>query len=416
MDEHSTQILAYISKYREKCRVLKQIHSDLGARNRRLDLGVTVLGIVLTAAFTFAGFTGTTRLFEAFGTAPEHISASAHSAAASAAGAVDLSALEVDAKETRTRARVEVGFNSLVLLIFVVSLLTVIYRWKEQSNAHWLGVTRLTQFVGWLDELKVLGLSNIDAEKLKSIRSQYQSIVEQLPPNSDRDYEKALTALEKKEKEKARRKPPAGPIATQSPSPSPAQARARTQATDTDSIDRAFVSELLSNSTALMPVLRVLALVSPTLWLSGGSVRNYVWDWATGKRTPIHDFDVAYFDSTDLSPGREKVLENEIRCHLPSTCKISVKNQARMHLVNNEPARTSLEDAIRNFPETATALATRVSQGELELLAPHGLADLLNLIVRPTPFHAHARAAFERRLNEKKWLENWPGVTIRDEA
>lgn len=64
----------------------------------------------------------------------------------------------------------------------------------------------------------------------------------------------------------------------------------------------------------------------------------------------------------------------------------SVKNQARMHTVNNIPPYLSSVDAISKFPETATALGLKLGdQDDVVLAAPCGIDDVLGMIVKPPP-------------------------------
>lgn len=52
----------------------------------------------------------------------------------------------------------------------------------------------------------------------------------------------------------------------------------------------------------------------------------------------------------------------------------SVKNEARMHIVNNIPPYTSSVDAISKFPETATALGLALDErNDVVLAAPCGI-------------------------------------------
>lgn len=52
---------------------------------------------------------------------------------------------------------------------------------------------------------------------------------------------------------------------------------------------------------------------------------------------------------------------------------------------------------------------------ELELLAPLGLADLLRLVVRPTPHAgAHRLSAYRERIARKNWRATWPRLRILD--
>ena len=100
---------------------------------------------------------------------------------------------------------------------------------------------------------------------------------------------------------------------------------------------------------------------------------------------------------------------------LPTPIKIEVKNQARMHVVTGEPNRTSLEDAIMNWPETATSIAVRLNElDEVEVLAPNGLSDVLKMIVKPTKYHALHRVSYDKRKSDKNWQKNWPEIEYQD--
>jgi len=92
----------------------------------------------------------------------------------------------------------------------------------------------------------------------------------------------------------------------------------------------------------------------------------------------------------------------------------SVKNQARMHLANNEPAYESLSDALSKWPETATAVAVRIDEaGQFEVIAPHGLTDLFRLIVAPTPHFENGRLArYRERVEQKSWRKTWPLLRV----
>jgi len=87
----------------------------------------------------------------------------------------------------------------------------------------------------------------------------------------------------------------------------------------------------------------------------------------------------------------------------------SVKNQARMHLRNDDAPYASCADAIRCWPETASAVAVKTdAAGELRLLAPLGLDDLLAGIIRPTPRFKSKMGIFRERQAKKDWRSVWP--------
>ena len=171
---------------------------------------------------------------------------------------------------------------------------------------------------------------------------------------------------------------------------------------------------MITSSSTLMTILQALRNTNHRLWLGGGAVRNRVWDNLTHRATPHNDYDVVYFDASDIDPASEAAMEAVLSRLLPCAINISVKNQARMHLLTGEPATVSLHDAIANWPETATAVAIRLTEsGELELIAPYGLADLLNLVVQPSPYHAQHPSSFRRRLQAKQWQRHWPELRLK---
>lgn len=92
----------------------------------------------------------------------------------------------------------------------------------------------------------------------------------------------------------------------------------------------------------------------------------------------------------------------------------SVKNQARMHRRNGDAPYASSTDAMRFWPETATAVAVRrTAANRLEIAAPFGLDDLFNLSIRPTPAFAGAkRSIVTQRIRDKQWREQWPLLRI----
>lgn len=351
---------------------------------------------MLTGLITFLGFIGTDRILDALGTTGSAIHASATASSAASANVLSPQANnQVAVTPLARKATFDFWFNLGVLLLFVASLLNLIFRWKERYTSHFSGVVRLRQFIGWLDELALLESSSIDAGKLKHIRHQYESIVELLPPNSDRDYVLAKKSME---------------AASTATSP---QGNIQSQNTLDD---EQLVIKIVRNSPATMEVLRVAGRHSAALWLGGGSVRTLAWNYLTGRSEEVHDYDVVYFEPRDLDEATDKRIEAELKAQLPRSIKISVKNQARMHTVNGEPKRSSLEDAIANWPEKATATAIRIddSDGNILVIAPYGFDDVLNLVVQPTPYHAANPTAFNRRLAEKDWKKNWPELEIRN--
>ncbi|MEO8238804.1 MAG: nucleotidyltransferase family protein [Flavobacterium sp.] len=148
-------------------------------------------------------------------------------------------------------------------------------------------------------------------------------------------------------------------------------------------------------------------------WVGAGFIRNKVWDILHEKRTiKLNDIDVVFFDETNISEKLEKEIEQKLT-QIDPKIKWSVKNQARMHFRNNHLKYINTENAISYWPETATAIAVRLNLNDkIEILAPYGLNDLFNLIVKPTP--NFDLIVFQKRVNEKQWEKQWENLKLNN--
>ena len=147
--------------------------------------------------------------------------------------------------------------------------------------------------------------------------------------------------------------------------------------------------DLLAADGQAMAILRTARDLGLNDWAIGaGFARNRVWDWLSGYpgRTPFADVDVLYHDPADTRVETEKRFEVRLQAALPEVPPWSVKNQARMHLRNDDPPYGSTENALRFWLETPTCVAVRLEgDNAITVLAPHGLDDLFSFVVRPTP-------------------------------
>ncbi|WP_404459491.1 nucleotidyltransferase family protein [Oceanobacillus kapialis] len=155
----------------------------------------------------------------------------------------------------------------------------------------------------------------------------------------------------------------------------------------------------------------------PDWWICAGFVRSKIWDTLHHfkSRTPLADVDVVYFDETNKYEAEEKRFEQKLAEWLPGV-PWSVKNEARMHVVNGVSAYISTEDAISKFPETATSLGVKLDQNNnLLLTAPWGIEDVLNLEVKPTPFFIESSELakiYDERVIRKNWQSVWDKVRV----
>jgi hypothetical protein len=162
----------------------------------------------------------------------------------------------------------------------------------------------------------------------------------------------------------------------------------------------------------------VQSLQLPDCWVGAGFVRNAVWDSLHGRppSPPAGDVDVIWFDVSRNRKRFDVELEERLKL-LDDSIDWSVKNQSRMHVDNDDRPYRSTTDAMSFWPETATAVAVRLIEGNgLEVAAPFGLDDLYAGVIRPTPHFLRAkRAIFDERVLRKEWLRRWPSLRVEFE-
>lgn len=143
-----------------------------------------------------------------------------------------------------------------------------------------------------------------------------------------------------------------------------------------------------------------------------------VWNAAHGFDAghAIKDYDIAYFDDSDLSAASEDGVEAAV-CSLLSDvgATLDVTNQARVHVWygtrfgHDIPANESLEKAIATWPATATCVGVRYDGDRFVVCAPFGLSDMFGLVVRPN------KAIVTRQVYEEKaarWKKAWPRLDV----
>lgn len=162
-------------------------------------------------------------------------------------------------------------------------------------------------------------------------------------------------------------------------------------------------------------VLTTLHSAEPRAWITGGFVRNRIWDELDPIRPPtiLDDVDIVLFD-----PRAQRKIEHDLLVRLKAmnpNVPWSVRNQARMHKRSGDQPYADLEEAVRCFPDTASAIAVQLRAGEgLAIIAPFGLSDAFAGFVRPTPIARMQPHRYAERLDRKgaEWQRLWPRLTI----
>jgi uncharacterized protein len=177
---------------------------------------------------------------------------------------------------------------------------------------------------------------------------------------------------------------------------------------------------ILSENDWFVNALRAVRTCDPPDWLIGGGViRNIVWDFLHDytRPTPIKDVDVVFFDASNLTPQRDLEVQSQLQKIMPEV-PWEAKNQAAVHLwyerVFGFPVTplTSTTDAIATWPEPATCVAVRLLKNdEFVVVAPYGLDDLFNMILRRNPRRV-TTDIFLERIRTKEPIKKWPKVRV----
>lgn len=174
------------------------------------------------------------------------------------------------------------------------------------------------------------------------------------------------------------------------------------------------ILNLIKQDAWMMNVLQIAEKQHLKDWLIGaGFVRNKVWDHLHGYKkegVETHDIDLVYFDPN----GNDEKADNELSEKLQKETGIAweIVNEAYAHVWNDLPPYTSTTDAIAHWPETATSIGVTLEDGELKLIAPYGIEDLVNLVVRMSPQFPEGIQVAKERIEKKKWFEKWPRIKL----
>jgi hypothetical protein len=181
------------------------------------------------------------------------------------------------------------------------------------------------------------------------------------------------------------------------------------------------LAEIVRTSPRLIRVLTIARDLDLPQWrIVSGAVYQTVWNALTGRAPDygIRDYDLFYFDGSDLSYEAEDVIIRRAAAAFPPELSplVEVRNQARVHLWFEdhfgEPYAplASADEAIGRFVATAFAVGVRLEpDGRIDVAAPFDLNDLFALRLRPNPNRPLARGWDKASASAKA---RWPDVTI----
>ena len=181
----------------------------------------------------------------------------------------------------------------------------------------------------------------------------------------------------------------------------------------------AFRAALARNEVLTEVLARAAKLDLPGWYLTAGCLFQTVWNVVTGRppTAGIKDYDLFYFDESDLGWDAEnEAIQHGAELFGGLPAEVEIRNEARVHLWYEQrfgvpcAPYTSTEHAIDTFPATTCCLGVRLEgHDRWRVYAPHGLADVFNLVVRPNPVQAPGHI-YETKA--RRWREHWPALTV----
>jgi len=180
-----------------------------------------------------------------------------------------------------------------------------------------------------------------------------------------------------------------------------------------------FQTALQENPTLLEVLNRAETMNLPGWYLVAGCLYQTVWNVVTGQSAEagILDYDLAYFDGSDLSwEAEDAVIRKGSAVFEGLPAPVQIRNQARVHLWYEPkfglpcPPHRSTEGAIDTFEATVACLGVRLEPGgRWRVYAPFGLSDVFNLVARPNPVLS-PRHVYQAKTD--RWQRQWPGLTV----
>ncbi|KAG3192524.1 hypothetical protein PC129_g25046, partial [Phytophthora cactorum] len=170
-----------------------------------------------------------------------------------------------------------------------------------------------------------------------------------------------------------------------------------------------------TNKTLLEVLNRAATLNLPNWYLAAGALSQTIWNKASSlpADTGINDYDLVYFDDSDLSYEAEDVhIQAGKKLFGDLSADVEIRNQARVHLWYEKkhgvpcPAHESVEAGIDSWISTSAILGVRLEEdGSWSVYAPRGLSDFFNMVVKPN-VAVGTGEVYEKKT--RRWKAIWP--------
>jgi len=156
----------------------------------------------------------------------------------------------------------------------------------------------------------------------------------------------------------------------------------------------------------------------PQWRLVSGCLYQTVWNVLTDRLrgTGIKDYDLIYFDATDLSwEAEDAVIRRVAAATADCAGPVETRNQARVHLWFPDrfgcpyPRLHSADDSLRFYASRTHAVGVRLEEDRLDIVAPFGLDDMFAMVIRPN-YALDNAVSHNAKARRAKAI--WPEVTV----
>lgn len=185
----------------------------------------------------------------------------------------------------------------------------------------------------------------------------------------------------------------------------------------------AELEAILRRSAPLMQVMRTLRELDLPDWIVfSGAIYQRVLNHLGGRDLDygIKDYDVGYFDASDISyEAEDRVIQRVAAAFEPPLREmVEVRNQARVHVWFEgkfgepyAPLSCSAE-ALSRFVSPMFAVGVRLEADDrMTIVAPFGLDDLFARVLRPNPLRRER--SFPRIAASAQ--ARWPEITVLEQ-
>jgi hypothetical protein len=190
--------------------------------------------------------------------------------------------------------------------------------------------------------------------------------------------------------------------------------------TGSSKLELRFVDDILSNRVNRAILQKWQSLGLQDGWLVAGCLFQTIWNLRAGRdpEAGIKDYDVFYFDASDLSADAEAVVQQRVDGILGGLgAPVEVKNQARVHLWYENyfghpyPRLSNSKDGIDRFLIPSTCVGVRMTAGGCEIYAPNGLESVYAGLITPNPLTAHLDLFRQKAASYK---QRWEWLDVRE--